>query len=479
MKTEEAVLEMMVNSIQHNTYNLREEMHYGRRYIVVPVVMMREGVHCGSRGPIYHAPEELARFVEAWNGRPITIQHPEQDGVSVSASQSPQLAERAVGKIYNTRYQDGLKAEAWLDIEKLQNTSIEALAYIRQGRPLDVSVGVFTDEEPTQGEWNGEQYESIARNYRPDHLALLPGATGACSWADGCGIRNNKEGGNMNELLKTFKEMAAKGYAVSLISNEQGYQELLQLLSSKLDSMDNDERIYFLEEVYDNYIVYRVRTREGSGSTLYKWNYTITGNEVTLGENPVEVRKEVSYVTMEMKRTKNVSINKNEGGTKMSDKLCCEAKVDALIANKATKFTSQDREWLLTQDESVIDKMEPVVEKPVEAPAVNEAEVITTFKSTLKTIEDYAALMPEDMREQFTNGVKLYNEHREELVKSIMDNTEKDLWAEDDLTAMETAQLEKLAKSVTKSDYSGQAGGTVQGNAAGEAPLLPPGVETK
>lgn len=281
----------------------------------------------------------------------------------------------------------------------------------------------------------------------------------------------------MNDLLKTFKEIAKQGYAVSLISNEQGYQELLSLLSQKLDSMDNDERTYFLEEVYADYVVYRIRDRNGGGGTLYKRSYTISGNEVTLGETPVEVRKEVSYVTMEMKRTKqSINNNKTKGGPEMSDKLCCEAKVDALIANKATKFTLQDREWLLTQEESVIDKLEPIVVQESKEPVVvNDAEVINTFKSTLKTIEDYTALMPEEMREQFNQGVKLYNEHRTGLVQSIMDNTEKGVWEESDLTAMETAQLEKIAKSVTKTDYSGQGGSSIQGN-AGETPLLPAGV---
>lgn len=35
-------------------------------------------------------------------------------------------------------------------------------------------------------------FKRIARNLNPDHLALLPGGTGACSWEDGCGVRANE-----------------------------------------------------------------------------------------------------------------------------------------------------------------------------------------------------------------------------------------------------------------------------------------------
>jgi len=458
METKE-ITALQVHSLKVNNYTIREETFDGKKYLVVPVVMMREGVHNGSAGPIYHDPIELQRHTAAWNGIPVTIDHPEEDGLNVSAN-SPRVLERSVGRIFNTRYDDGLKAEAWIDIEKITRYSTTALAYIRQGRPLDVSVGVFTDEDSTAGQWGSETYESIARNYRPDHLALLPDAVGACSWADGCGIRVNKEGGKVDDLLKSFKDMAEKGYVVSPISNAQGYNELLNLIRSKLDSMDNDERIYFLEEVYDDSVVYRVRTRDDGGGTLYQRKYTVEGNAVTFDEQPVEVRKEVTYVTMRMRRTK-INNNEKQGGemSEKKDSPCCEAKVDALIANKATQFTTKDREWLLTQEEAM--------------------EVIATFKGTLKTVEDYTALMPAEMQEQISEGVKLFNEHRAKLVKSILDNTEKDLWKEDDLTAMETAQLEKVAKSIKTTDYSGMSGGRIQDNHEdGPEPLLPVGVKS-
>ena len=477
--------EISVHSITVNNYDIREEMLEGRAQIVVPAVMMKEGVHNGSHGAIYHVPEELERFTAAWDGIPVMIQHPEKDGVNVSAN-SPRVLETAVGRIFNTTYRDGLRAEVWIDVEKITDLDPDVLVYIRQGRPLDVSVGVFTDEEPTQGEWNGESYESIARNYRPDHLALLPGATGACSWADGCGIRNNQEGGEMNDLLKSFKDLNVKGYVASLISNEEGFQEISNLLRIKLDAMDSNARVYYLEEVYADEFIYQVRSSEG-GSTLYKRGYSVENGEVTMTENPTEVRKSTSYVTMKMKRTKNnIETNEKEDNMSVKDKPCCEAEVDALIANKQTEWKAADREVLMALEESVINKMipkeiAPVVHTAQEVVEIGE-EALTIFKETLKTVEDFAALMPEQMKVQYEAGMKLYTETRKAIVKGIMDNTEDGTWKQETLEGMDDDTLASIAKTGKVVDYSGQAsGGTIkkEGVVANEDILYPVGVEVE
>lgn len=168
--------------------------------MVVPVVMMVVGVHRGSHGPMLHLEEELGKVPGAWNGIPISVQHPEEGGQHISANYPEVIDNQVVGRIYNTHMDSGkLRAEAWLDEQKLQNISPEAFEYIKEGKPLEVSVGVFTDDDLETGEWQGEHYEAVARNHRPDHLALLPGGVGACSWADGCGVRTHQESGNIQD----------------------------------------------------------------------------------------------------------------------------------------------------------------------------------------------------------------------------------------------------------------------------------------
>lgn len=188
---------MRIVSVQANNYQLRTEIHQGRSHLVAPVVMLNEGVLNGSAGPLLHLAEQFGKFPGAWNGIPIFIDHP-RDGDVFVAGNTPQIIDqKAVGRVYNA-YIDGakLKGEAWIDEKKIEQLSPVALGYIRQGRPLDVSVGVWTDDEPTAGTYNNTAYEAIAKNHRPDHLALLPGGEGACSWADGCGIRANAQGGD-------------------------------------------------------------------------------------------------------------------------------------------------------------------------------------------------------------------------------------------------------------------------------------------
>jgi hypothetical protein len=46
--------------------------------------------------------------------------------------------------------------------------------------------------------WNGEEYEETLYDFIPDHIALLPNELGACSWADGCGVRENIRKSNFN-----------------------------------------------------------------------------------------------------------------------------------------------------------------------------------------------------------------------------------------------------------------------------------------
>ena len=198
--------------VKSNNYEPRTETYMGKKHLVVPVVMMVEGVHCGSAGPLFHSIEELGKYPASWNGIPVSIQHPEQDGQYISAN-SPEVLERqTVGQVFNTRT-DGnkLKAECWVDIERIMSISPEAYAYLNSKRPLEVSIGVFTDDVDTEGEWNGEHYSAIATNHRPDHLALLPGGTGACSWADGAGIRINskQKGGESLDTTQANENVVA------------------------------------------------------------------------------------------------------------------------------------------------------------------------------------------------------------------------------------------------------------------------------
>jgi len=70
----------------HMSNLIREELFEGKKHFVVPVILMVEGVHNG----IFYSAEELGKFPDAWNGEPIPVYHPKQDGKPVSAN-SPKV----------------------------------------------------------------------------------------------------------------------------------------------------------------------------------------------------------------------------------------------------------------------------------------------------------------------------------------------------------------------------------------------------
>jgi len=487
---------IFIREVQINeNYTIRNEMHQGRKHIVVPVVMMVEGVHKGSAGHLLHLAEDLGRFPEAWNGIPVTIQHPEEDGHNVSANSPDLIDAQTIGRIYNTHMDEGkLKAEAWLDEERLREQSAIALAAIQQQRVLEVSVGVFTEEENVPGIWNGEQYEAIARNHRPDHLALLPGGKGACSWEDGCGIRLNKKGGNSvkktddeliiddKKLSEIMKSLNNENLAVIPINvNEQGLRSLVSTIQAKLDVMDSDTKVHFLQEVYEDFFVYEIRGRS-EGSVLYKRTYQVNTDEsVEFTGEPVEVRRKIEYVTMEssgLTRTKFNNLKK--GVVTMSEKKeGAPCKVTELINHKLTKFTEDNREWLETLEEGQLDTLfpnEPEAKKE-DPPQINAEQVKQVVRELFSKQEEYIDLMPENMRDSTRAGLKLHKEQREKMIKGVLDNV-KDVWTEDELKSMDANTLNKVFNSIKKeeiTDYSLLGTGVSGGK--GQTPLYPGGIE--
>ena len=475
-----------LHHIQANNYTIRTEMHQGKKHLVVPVIMMVEGVHNGSHGPLLHLAEDLGRFPDAWNGIPISVEHPEEGDHFVSANSPNVIDRQTVGRVYNSQMMDGkLKAEAWIEEEKISQLSPAALGYIRQGRPLDVSVGVFTEDEMIPGVWNSEPYDGIARNHRPDHLALLPGGQGACSWEDGCGIRANEKhkasqsegGSNSVELLKAMKELNLAGFSAIQI-NEQGYKEIITALQSKLDRMDDDVKIHFLQEVYDNYCIYEIRSRaEGGGNSLYRRSYQKNSDgSIEFTGEPAAVQRKVEYVTMQKGDLNTMADKDNKARCPK-----CIEKAGLLIQSKHSTFVEADREWLETLDEPYLDKllaMQKKDEEPKEPPQVNKEQAIQVLQDELKTPEKFINLLPAEMQDQMRSGLKLHQEKKAELIKTITDHAKdkEGFYTEDDLKAMSMIDLQRLASMIpVKADYSLNANPTIHENEV--EPLGFPGVE--
>ena len=406
------------NETEVANYTIEEKVWNGKDYLVVPVVMMVEGVHNGSRGAIFHSSQELSNSASNWNGMPVTISHPEVNGQYVSANSEQILQDWGVGHISNARMEDNkLKAEVWIDIQKTTAISPETITAINDGKVLEVSLGLFSEEDGIAGVWNNEEYISSAFNYMPDHLALLPGEVGACSVMDGCGIRvnksNEKEGGKNVDVLEILSSL-----------NEQN-----------------------ITEVNSNYYLY---TSKDDETVLYRQNYEINDGKVEL--------KEKEVINNESKEEKGMCKT-------------CKEKAAALIANSHTHFDENDREWLEALSEDKLDKMIPTV-KTVEKTVEVEVNKEVTKEMALEVLGLE--------KTQYEKGLEIYNAKRSEVVTNILNNTEKDVWSKEDLEAMKLETLERIEKSIGKKEGGFYVGGGNNNGDTDDfevQPMMIPGVE--
>lgn len=185
-------------SLTYLTSNLsgrvRRERLHGRDFLVAPLSLIVPGVLNGSRGPLYYPPSEISKDPTAWNGMPIVVQHPEQHGRAVSARHPSVLNKQGIGYVFGANSPKGaLKGEGWFDEQRTRVVHPGIYTSLMQGTPIEVSTGLFTENDPAPmgATFNGRPYTYIARNYRPDHLAILPDRKGACSVGDGCGVLVN------------------------------------------------------------------------------------------------------------------------------------------------------------------------------------------------------------------------------------------------------------------------------------------------
>jgi len=368
------------NMLQRVTVNfsspVRKDKMEGRDYIVVPMVMLTEGVHAGSNGPLYYPPDELSKSVTLWDHKPIIVYHPQVNGGPVSACDPDILTNRKVGVILHSKYEDGkLKAEAWMEPDRIKVVDSRILDSIENNQKVEVSTGLFTDNEPEEGEWKTETYSAIARNYRPDHLAILPDLKGACSIEDGAGLLQNQ---------------------------------------------------VFATNIMDSKVI-------GNSS-----------------------RKE----------------------TLMDDNV--KKMVDALIADKASGWTEEDREFLSALP---VDKLQKIIGKaktPLPSLPSEEDDEYKKKKdkedeeieNSVQTIEDYINAAPEGMRDVLKSGLAAHNEERAKFIKTITAN-KANVFSEEDLKAKGLQELKAIAVLASQKpvSYRGQ-GEVITDNK--EEPLVAP-----
>lgn len=455
----------------------------GREYLVVPMVMITEGVHEGNNGPLYYPREELAKNPVVWNHKPIVVYHP--DG---SACSPEVIDSRGVGLIMNTRFKPGrgttpgkLHAEAWLEAERVAEIDQRVLEAIEADTPMEVSTGLFTDNEGPAGSWSGKEYNAIARNHRPDHLAILPDMAGACSLADGAGL-----------LVANHGHVARNHLVENAASFGNITRQLGQQLREQYGTASSPMIDLWIEDVYDDFCVFAM---DGG---LWRLGYKVENDQVQLAEGEAdEVKRVTEYRTVEGAFVGNAA-GLNPNPTELVP-MTKNQKVSHLIGNG--RWAEADRGFLMAANDAQLDRLianakdtgngggeggskpaggeetgannppkDPAPKPGEPAPSVDRSSTRDTTGPTVDTnptpaakpnldkdgnpvqngapvpvsAEQYVANAPPEIRQFLVHGLQTHNAQRQELIANIKGHP-ANMFSDPQLAAMPTESLVALA----------------------------------
>jgi hypothetical protein len=463
---------------------LRRETIENREYLVYPVTFLAEGVHVGSDPDgtpraLYYPPEMLAALPEAWNGAILPVWHPDSQ---FTANTPEERNARAVGNLYNVVWDAAnrrARGELYIEESRLDEVSPLLRGMLARGEQVEVSSGFWFDMIEQAGEWHGEHYEGIITRIVPDHVALLPGGRGACSWADSCGIRNEEP--RLSWQAKLGKWM--RGILAI------GQRETWRRVQRQLDTMDRPGFVHWVEEIFDgNVLIMRVEGEGPSQPRFYRTDFSIDADDrVTVGENRTEVKKVVTYENVIAQPSAANAQDGDSGRASANDKEEGMSKAElvaAIIADEHTRFDEGCKVALMALDESVLERIKPVEQKndegaanppatpatpatPDAAPASPPAATPDPEPTPPATLEETLAAAPPEVREVLEESIALRREQKEGLIGQILKAT--DLYAKEELENMNAADLRKIAQLaiVKKADFSGAAGPPAQTNEHG------------
>lgn len=408
----------------------------GIEYNIYPCILLVEGVHHGvGTNPVFYSAQTLRNSAPFWNNVPVTIGHPVVNGNHVLCNDDGTVRQQfQVGHVTNAHYDSGkLKGDLWVNTSLAEEKSPGLLTFLESGGELDVSTGLLAGEDGVSGTWNEETYNASILEIIPDHLALLPNATGACSWEDGCGVRVNQGNKKQPEILVLEANLQ------STVEKVRDYIDSLDIYNEQ----DGYTKINFVRAVYSSYFVYEENDKTINKRRFLKQNYSLNQNEeIVIEGTPVEVVENITY-TETMNESHN---NSNKGEKQMANKVegtCCPEKVKGLIANENNSFTGDDKDWLESLNETQLEKL--VDNFTVEPDPVVEPDLVVN--SVGDQIADYLKDAPPAIVSFINEGMKTLDDKRKDLITKIV-NHDGSKFNEEQLTGMETSMLDGIANMI-------------------------------
>lgn len=362
--------------------------------------------------------------------KPLVVYHPKQNGAHISACTPEVIESQGVGLIMNTTYDTKLRGEAWFDIEKTRKVDERVLSALENGDLMEVSTGLWSDNEESEGTFgvNNEPYTAIARNFRPDHLAILPDQIGAFSVEQGGGL-----------------------FQVNALSHSDTRGRLMQLINER-----HGEDAWVVD-VFEGFFVF------ADGRRLFRLNYTSTDDVISITEAPPEaVVSQTLYRTIDGTMIGNSTVKPNFSKPESKTvKVKPEVKkiVDGLIANEDLSWSETQREFLEKQEVKFLEGLtvnaapaEPTKVEPEPTkvePSKNDTKPVNPDDPTVnsvpaKTVDEYISTAPVGMQDVLRRGVAAHEKEISDLVSVITAN-EENQFEEKELRAMPHETLSKMA----------------------------------
>lgn len=396
-----------------NTYGkVRREKMGGDDYYVVPVVLITTGTFRGNHGPFTYTENNLKRFPDGWNNKPVLLGHPATPG---GAGRAAIMENQSLGILLNAKYEGGkLKAEAWLKESRLSLDS-RLLPALTSGLPIPVSTGLFHDTVATTNAAGSEETEVC--NIVPDHLAVLLDEPPACDIADGAGLCLNSLG--------------PEPTSNALVASDLREQLVLALRKRFVGTENSSSLSLYVDDFYFDPAIVLFEL----GPILYKLGYSVTGNVVTLEDvAPERVIRQRQY-----RSETGVLLTKNSKGTSVMTKATLIAGILGAAGNRLTA------EQLDTMDESILSNLAPVAGAPATAPATPPA---TENAAPKFDFNQMMAVAPPDVREMISDGIATNQQARHQMTTELTTNAAC-VFTQAELDAMPMANVRKLHASIT------------------------------
>lgn len=464
-------------TLTNATAHSRIEQFDGREYIVVPTTALVEGVihPVNAPTPEFVAAEEFEGSLGEWDRRPIFAGHPMRDGVPVSGN-LPDILPKSFGFVRDASAANKrLCMDVWMDpLRAAGNTHAEAIvAAGRENKPIEVSVGVFTNAEKREGTHNGKRFAAAWKGMRPDHLALFAdGRRGACSIEMGCGTHRVAmrvaESGELelevkkptllSRFLAAFRTAMPGGW-----TDVEVRQELRDELLAREPGMANGDVISFT----DKRVVYclwpsmnQTMPNYGPASPeYYARDYRFEDGKCVLDDRE-EVEPTMTYpaikaaeeIVPELPVTPTpqpCSCGNHAVITAGEENMDRKERIAALVANphspvKSLKMLGEATDEELTSLETQAGGIKAAAEK-----ATTDAAALVKAQADLKTAQDALAApitedqLPEAYRTAMAAQRAAEQAEKDTLVGKL--KAAQTAYTEDELKALSTVDLKKLA----------------------------------